>query len=105
MKKNGFNSDKYLSLKEKNLKDDQIKEQMLILAHDFPFIVYSIQYDLQADFHSRIFSSDKMECFVPFFPFRRPFYHRAEAILDDLVFKKLYDKVRELDTMVSPRLA
>ncbi|CCT70567.1 uncharacterized protein FFUJ_06549 [Fusarium fujikuroi IMI 58289] len=90
MKKNGFNSNKYLSIKEKKLTDSYIKEQMLMLAHDFPFIVYSIQYDLQADFHSRIFALDNMECSVPFFPFRRPFYHRSEALLDDLVFKELY---------------
>ncbi|CZR42731.1 uncharacterized protein FPRO_10034 [Fusarium proliferatum ET1] len=94
MKKNGFNSNKYLSIKEKKLTDSYIKEQMLVLAHDFPFIVYSIQYDLQADFHSRIFALDNMECSVPFFPFRRPFYHRSEALLDDLVFKELYGKAK-----------
>ncbi|KAF5693480.1 hypothetical protein FGLOB1_14388 [Fusarium globosum] len=69
MKKNGFNSNKYLSIKEKKLTDSYIKEQMLVLAHEFPFIVYSIQYDLQADFHSRIFALDNMECSVAFFPF------------------------------------
>lgn len=94
MKKNGFNSNKYLSIKEKKLTDSYIKEQMLVLAHDFPFIVYSIRYDLQADFHSRIFALDNMECSVPFFPFRRPFYHRSEALLDDLVFKELYGKAK-----------
>ncbi|KAF5560738.1 hypothetical protein FPHYL_6524 [Fusarium phyllophilum] len=94
MKKNGFQSNKYLSMKEEKLSESYIKEQMLILAHDFPFIVYSIQYDLQADFKSRIFCLDNMECSVPFFPFRRPFYHRAEALLDDLIFKELYAKAR-----------
>ncbi|KAF5700156.1 hypothetical protein FMUND_14461 [Fusarium mundagurra] len=94
MKKNGFQSNKYLSVKEEKLSESYIKEQMLMLAHDFPFIVYSIQYDLQADFKSRIFCLDNMECSVLFFPFRRPFYHRAGALLDDLIFKELYAKAK-----------
>ncbi|KAH7168350.1 hypothetical protein DER46DRAFT_597197 [Fusarium sp. MPI-SDFR-AT-0072] len=95
LRKSFLGAKRYLAQDLKSLTDDQIREQMLILAQDFPFIVYSIQYDLRANFHSRVFALDKMDCFVDFFPFCRPFYHRAEAILDDLVFKKMYGKAKE----------
>ncbi|KAF5252677.1 hypothetical protein FANTH_2367 [Fusarium anthophilum] len=94
MKENGFQSSKYFSMKEEKLLENYVKEQMLMLAHDFPFNVYSNEYYLLADVKSRIFSLDNMECSVPFFLFRRPFCYRAEAIVDDLVFKELYTKAK-----------
>ncbi|TXC06871.1 hypothetical protein FocTR4_00009644 [Fusarium oxysporum f. sp. cubense] len=98
MKEEGFYSKPYINSRKDTLILEEDKKQMLVLARDFPFIVYSIQYELPADFQSRIFpveKNEKMKCFVPFFPFRRPFYHRAEAILDDLVFKELMVKQRK----------
>ncbi|KAL5621002.1 hypothetical protein FOBRF1_004248 [Fusarium oxysporum] len=98
MKEEGFYSKSYIKSRKDTLILEEDKKQMLVLARDFPFIVYSIQYELPADFQSRIFpveKNEKMKCFVPFFPFRRPFYHRAEAILDDLVFKELMVKQRK----------
>jgi hypothetical protein len=106
MKEEGFHSKPYIKSRKDTLILEEDKKQMLVLARDFPFIVYSIQYELPADFQSRIFpveKNEKMKCFVPFFPFRRPFYHRAEAILDDLVFKELYGKAEKESEVVSLR--
>ncbi|ENH62264.1 hypothetical protein FOC1_g10015232 [Fusarium oxysporum f. sp. cubense race 1] len=106
MKEEGFHSKPYIKSRKDTLILEEDKKQMLVLARDFPFIVYSIQYELPADFQSRIFpveKNEKMKCFVPFFPFRRPFYHRAEAILGDLVFKELYGKAEKESEVVSLR--
>ncbi|KAG6994926.1 hypothetical protein FocnCong_v016556 [Fusarium oxysporum f. sp. conglutinans] len=106
MKEEGFHSKPYIKSRKDTLILEEDKKQMLVLARDFPFIVYSIQYELPADFQSRIFpveKNEKMKCFVPFFPFRQPFYHRAEAILDDLVFKELYGKAEKESEVVSLR--
>lgn len=82
----------YDKLKGSNL---TAKEQMLVLAHDFPFIVYSIDYGLSINFKSRLFNMDKMQCWFSFFPFSRKSYHRSEAILDALIFKTLEAKANE----------
>ncbi|KAI3583952.1 hypothetical protein IWW34DRAFT_785137 [Fusarium oxysporum f. sp. albedinis] len=104
VRENPLGAKRYLDSKPKTEINDGIRQEMLILAHDFPFIVYSIQYDLQAYFHSRIFRSDDMSCSVPFFPFRRPFYHRAEAILDDLVFKEFYGKAKKESDVLKSKI-
>ncbi|KAM5374522.1 hypothetical protein ACJA88_007987 [Fusarium oxysporum] len=104
VRENPLGAKRYLDSKPKTETNDGIRQEMLILAHDFPFIVYSIQYDLQAYFHSRIFRSDDMSCSVPFFPFRRPFYHRAEAILDDLVFKEFYGKAKKESDVLKSKI-
>ncbi|QKD56527.2 uncharacterized protein FOBCDRAFT_203598 [Fusarium oxysporum Fo47] len=57
VRENPLGAKRYLDSKPKTETNDGIRQEMLILAHDFPFIVYSIQYDLQAYFHSRIFRS------------------------------------------------
>ncbi|KAL7757299.1 hypothetical protein ACKLNR_011826 [Fusarium oxysporum f. sp. zingiberi] len=104
VRENPLGAKRYLDSKPKTETNDGIRQEILILAHDFPFIVYSIQYDLQAYFHSRIFRSDDMSCSVPFFPFRRPFYHRAEAILDDLVFKEFYGKAKKESDVLKSKI-
>ncbi|KAF5667446.1 hypothetical protein FCIRC_9903 [Fusarium circinatum] len=43
------------------------QQQMLFLAHDFPFILYSIGYGLSINFKSRLFNMDKMQCWFAFF--------------------------------------
>ncbi|KAF5645133.1 hypothetical protein F52700_2333 [Fusarium sp. NRRL 52700] len=76
------------------------QQKMLVLAHDFPFVVYSIDYGLSINFKSRLFNMDKMQCWFSFFPLSRKFYHRSEAILDDLIFEIL-EKRRMKNCFVS----
>jgi len=62
---------------------------MLAIAHDFPYIVYSIQYEVETHFKSWILGIDKPKNKFEFYPFRRPLYHSAEAALDAVLWKKL----------------
>lgn len=65
---------------------------MLALAHDFSFVVYSMEYKIQNNFWSSILKEDKTTASFTFYPFQRSLYHQAEAVLDALVWKKLKDK-------------
>ncbi|EEU47164.1 uncharacterized protein NECHADRAFT_77350 [Fusarium vanettenii 77-13-4] len=65
--------------------------EMLLLAHDFPCVVYSIQYKIVNEFKS-ILLNDMACAHFSFFPFQRSLYHQAEAVLDALVWKEIKDK-------------
>lgn len=74
--------------------------EMLLLAHDFPCVVYSIQYKIVNEFKS-ILLNDKACAHFSFFPFQRSLYHQAEAVLDALVWKEIKDKA---DTWVREKI-
>jgi hypothetical protein len=63
--------------------------QMVAIAHDYPFIVYLIQYEVQTGFYSWILGMDRPGNEFEFHPFRRPLYHTAEAELDAELWSKL----------------
>ncbi|KAJ3548802.1 hypothetical protein NM208_g826 [Fusarium decemcellulare] len=69
------------------------RTQMLALANDFPFIVYSIKYTLDTAFTSLVFGSRMKNEFM-FYPFRREFFHRAEYLLDDILFTQFEEKAK-----------
>ncbi|TVY62092.1 hypothetical protein Focb16_v013077 [Fusarium oxysporum f. sp. cubense] len=99
----GFKSgDYYQKISGQKRSGSATKEEMLILANDFPFIVYSIDYGLTANFVSRLFQVEGMECWFSFYPFRRQFYHRAEEMLDDKIFKKLKQEASGLKEKKQP---
>ncbi|EXF75736.1 hypothetical protein CFIO01_05332 [Colletotrichum fioriniae PJ7] len=64
-------------------------DEMLALAYDFPFVVYSIEYTIQNDFKSIILDEASTRASFQFYPFHRSLYHQAEAVLDALVWKRL----------------
>ena len=63
--------------------------QILALAHDFNFMVYSIDYEVACAFESFLLSTHLPGNSFRFFPFRRPCFHYAEMLLDDMVFDYL----------------
>jgi hypothetical protein len=68
---------------------DTVQGQMLAMAYDFPYVVYSIQYGIETYFHSVLLDVEKVKESFSFFPFRRPLYHAAEAELDSVIWEKL----------------
>ncbi|KAK1547647.1 hypothetical protein CPAR01_01614 [Colletotrichum paranaense] len=71
-------------------------EEMLALAHDFPFVVYSMEYKIQIGFPSNILQEDRTTASFTFYPFQRSLYHQAEAILDVLLWEKLKENPSSL---------
>jgi hypothetical protein len=79
-----------------NNKDNTVTTaEMLALAHDFPFMVYSIKYSMQPHFQSLLFGGDALDNSYLFYPYRRQFYHRGEAYLDDALFNALLSKTED----------
>ncbi|KAK3314081.1 hypothetical protein B0H66DRAFT_482762 [Apodospora peruviana] len=64
------------------------EKEMLYLAHDFPAVVYSVEYAIENEFDSVLLDSKACASFS-FYPFHRSLYHQAEAVLDALVWKKV----------------
>ncbi|KAI1759625.1 hypothetical protein GGR53DRAFT_512995 [Hypoxylon sp. FL1150] len=64
-------------------------DQMVLLTHWYPFLAYSIRYQISLDTFSYILREERAESLVRFFPFQRSWFHKAESNLDDAVFKEL----------------
>ena len=69
--------------------------QILALAHDFNFMVYSIDYEVACAFESFILGTHLPWNSFRFFPFRRPFFHYAEMLLDDIIFDELEKQAKD----------
>lgn len=69
--------------------------QILALAHDFNFMVYSIDYEVACAFESFMLNTHTPGNSFRFFPFRRPFFHYAEMLLDDIVFDVLEKQAQD----------
>ena len=69
--------------------------QILALAHDFNFMVFSIDYEVACAFESFMLVTHLPGNSVRFFPFRRPFFHYAEMLLDDILFDLLEKQAEE----------
>ncbi|KAK4185851.1 hypothetical protein QBC35DRAFT_502815 [Podospora australis] len=67
--------------------------EMLFLAHDFPYVVYSMKYTVATNFISQLLNEPTSStASFSFYPFQRSLYHQAEAVLDALVWKKIKQK-------------
>jgi hypothetical protein len=63
---------------------------LITMTENFPFLAYTISYKFEADSESLILGKGKIFGLeVMFYPFSRPFLHRAEQLLDDALFKLL----------------
>ncbi|KAK3352469.1 hypothetical protein B0T25DRAFT_454621 [Lasiosphaeria hispida] len=71
-----------------NKQEFTTEAEMLFIAHDFPLVVYSIQYTIENGFTSILFN-DQAPATFSFYPFQRSLYHQAEAVLDALVWRKI----------------
>ncbi|KPM38845.1 hypothetical protein AK830_g7698 [Neonectria ditissima] len=74
--------------------------EMLLIAHDFPAIVYSVEYMIKNSFTSILLDSKACADFS-FFPFQRSLCHQAEAVLDALVWKAIKEMA---DALVNQKL-
>ncbi|KAK4194827.1 hypothetical protein QBC40DRAFT_311178 [Triangularia verruculosa] len=74
------------------------ERQMLLLAHDFPYVVYSIEYKVKNEFVSILFDEKPCATFS-FYPFQRSLYHQAEAVLDALVWREIKNKAYEWEDL------
>lgn len=78
-----------------NSNNNTTAAQMLALAFDFPFIVYSMKYEVQASFPSRLLKAQSPGGAFWFFPFQRSLFHQGEAALDAVIWSKLKQKAKE----------
>jgi hypothetical protein len=69
-----FGSESFISTRKEKPDLDLFKEQMPVLAREFPFIVYSIHYDQRTGFRSVIFFFFSIRCSVWCLSFRQPSY-------------------------------
>ncbi|KAI1858010.1 uncharacterized protein JN550_012903 [Neoarthrinium moseri] len=69
--------------------------EMLLLAHDFPAVVYSLEYTIKNEFISVLLDDQACASYM-FYPFHRSLYHQAEAVLDALVWKAIKEKADAL---------
>ena len=69
--------------------------QILALAHDFNFLVFSIDYEVACAFESFMLVTPSPGNSVRFFPFCRPLFHYAEMLLDDMLFDVLEKQARD----------
>ena len=66
------------------------------LAGEFKFLAYSISYSMVLEEDSCILGRPKgTQLETMFYPFLRPFFHRAEEALDRLLYQKMYAKPKE----------
>ncbi|KAK4205407.1 hypothetical protein QBC40DRAFT_320131 [Triangularia verruculosa] len=91
-----FESGNYV-VREANLlnKTDKTAVAMVKVAKKFPFLAYSVAYHVRMKTHSYALGKANVDHAVRFFPFRRPFYHQAESILDRLLMTRLKDRLTE----------
>lgn len=64
------------------------------IAANYPFVAYSISYDVEMYGESYILNTDDPECRVVFYPFMRPFFHKVEDELDKLLFDKMKEMAK-----------
>ncbi|KAK0642163.1 hypothetical protein B0T16DRAFT_225539 [Cercophora newfieldiana] len=77
--------------------NDSEAERLRDIVTKFPFLALSVAYKVTLTTKSLIFNEEKLSCAVKFYPFRRPFYHHAESMMDRLLMKKLKgEKIEEL---------
>ena len=71
------------------------------IAKEYPWIAYTISYDVYMFMKSYILNRDRPSCHTVFYPFMRPFIHKAEDKLDKLLYtemKALAEAAVEKDT-------
>jgi hypothetical protein len=70
------------------------------LAQEYPYIVYTIKYQFtvtRSDNSPSYVLGKKPNVFTPvFYPFMRPFFHRAESIMDDHLLAEMMRMGKEL---------
>lgn len=62
------------------------QQQMVAIAFDFHFMVYSMKYSVKGSSRSRFLKTSKPAADFYFYPFHRPLYHQAEAALDAVIW-------------------
>ncbi len=67
----------------------EITAEMRNLSKKCPWIAHSIAYYVNMDHASFALFGTRPETYVKFYPFGRSFYHRAESLLDGLLFAEL----------------
>jgi hypothetical protein len=76
-----------------NLPDDMLRD----VLREYPFVAFNIRYEIEMDSPSLILGGDTPPTLlVDFYPFARPFFHKAENLLDEALFKALRDNAEEL---------
>lgn len=78
-------------------KKSDIERHMLEIAHDFPCVAYSIEYNVETDFYSHILGANKPSNTSHFYPFSRSLFHTAEAELDAALLKALKGAIKPQD--------
>ncbi|MCJ1359189.1 MAG: hypothetical protein MMC33_009189 [Icmadophila ericetorum] len=78
-----------------SLQNDKIEiATMREIAEKHPFVAYSISYDIEMYAKSYILKIDNPQGRVTFYPFMRPFFHKAENELDKLLFGKMKEMAK-----------
>ncbi len=67
----------------------KIRNDMRKLTEQCPWIAHSIAYHVNMDTYSFALDRAKPDVYIKFYPFSRGFYHRAESMLDGLLFAEL----------------
>jgi hypothetical protein len=62
---------------------------MLAIAFDFPFVVYTMKYSVSGRFRSILLDEPQPGASFYFYPFQRTLYHQAEAALDAVIWREL----------------
>jgi hypothetical protein len=64
---------------------EYLERQILAISREIMFIAYTIDYEIELRNRCRFLNTDSLTTTFRFFPFRRPLFHAAEAILDQLL--------------------
>jgi hypothetical protein len=64
-------------------------KEIRAIVEKYPFMAYTINYDVSLRGDSYILRQNNPKCETVFYPFMRPFFHVAEKKLDDLLFKEM----------------
>jgi len=59
------------------------------IAKKYPWVAYTISYDVYMFKQSYILDRDLPSCHTVFYPFMRPFIHKAEDKLDKLLYAEM----------------
>jgi hypothetical protein len=81
---------------ETKLRKDGLNTSPEDITKKYGFISFNIGYNIKLD-HSRsswILDGKLSECHEVFYPFLRPFFHRAENELDKLLYNRLFEAAK-----------